>query len=150
MNNAQLSAARITELKAIAHANNGTLLPEKVVAYARNKKTALHSAFEWDDTMAAHAWRIDQARGLIQVAVEVIHVENEDITVRAFVAPLSVRGDGDEGGYRMTETLLRTRDGRADILATALAELESFQKKYKFLTELMEVFRAADRVRKKI
>lgn len=41
------------ELKRIAKANHGQLLPEKVVEAARPNNSPLHNRFEWDDTEAA-------------------------------------------------------------------------------------------------
>ena len=147
MNNAQLGAARLLELKAIAKKNHGVLQPEDVVEHAKSEKSALHSAFDWDDTHAAHMWRIDQARGIIQVAVEIIATKREDIEVRAFLAPISDRKENGEGGYRLMTGLLKNKQGRREILETALAELDSFRKKYIFLAELVKIFMAIDEVR---
>jgi hypothetical protein len=51
----------------------GRLEPERVVEEARDPKSPLHPFFEWDDTSAAHAHRLSQARGLIRrLKIEVI------------------------------------------------------------------------------
>jgi len=51
---------------------HGTITPELVVRYAKIKKSPLNPIFEWDDTKAAHNYRLQQARILlnnIQVTV---------------------------------------------------------------------------------
>lgn len=61
------------ELEAIKASSPGNrLTADAVVAYAKQEDSALHSQFEWDDTLAGHKYRIDQARNLIaKVRVEV-------------------------------------------------------------------------------
>ena len=132
------SKARIEELKAIAEKHGGILKPDDVVKFAENPKTALHAAFDWDDTEAAHKWRIEQARGIIQVCVEIITVKNKDMSVRVFIAPISDRQENGDGGYKLMESLLRNKRGRGEILKTALSEL----------TELVRVFEAIDDAKK--
>ena len=143
-----MSKARIEELKAIAEKHDGILRPEDVVKFAENPKTALHAAFDWDNTEAAHKWRIEQARGIIRVCVEIITIKNKDMSVRVFIAPISDRKDDGEGGYKLMTDLLRNKSGRREILETALSELETFRKKYNWLTELVRVFAAIEDTRK--
>ena len=57
--------SRITEeLKKIASANDGKLYPRAVVDAARPAGSPLHGSFEWDDSVAAESYRIEQARKL--------------------------------------------------------------------------------------
>lgn len=53
-------------LASIAKRRKGRLTPAAVVKDARSKKSPLHSFFEWDDSEAAHQYRLNQARGLIR------------------------------------------------------------------------------------
>lgn len=61
------------ELEAIKASSPGNrLTADAVVAFAQQEDSALHSQFEWDDTIAGHRYRIDQARNLIaKVKIEV-------------------------------------------------------------------------------
>lgn len=68
-----------------ALARRGRLDPERVVEAARNPKSALHACFEWDDSAAAHAWRIAQARALIRSAEVTITVRERQITSVEYV-----------------------------------------------------------------
>lgn len=49
----------------------GQLVPADVVSAARPKKSPIHAAFEWDDTLAGEKYRIHQARNIIR-AVRVV------------------------------------------------------------------------------
>lgn len=69
------------------HDANGSLSPELIVEAARSAYHPLHHAFTWDDSVAAHEYRLLQARAMIrrcyvQRELEPSHV----VRVRAFVA----------------------------------------------------------------
>ena len=62
-----LDAAARAELKAMGARPS----PESVIEQARSKNSALHRHFTWDDTKAAHAYRIQQATQILRVVVTV-------------------------------------------------------------------------------
>jgi hypothetical protein len=138
--------ARLKELRKIEKANGGVLQPDAVVAFAKNPKTALHDAFCWDDTEAAHQWRLQQARQLIRITIT--YEADARTDVKAYVALRSERYE--DGGYRYMPLLMKTASGREEVLETALWELEAFEKKYSQLKELADVFAAIGRLRKKL
>jgi hypothetical protein len=143
---------QIKELKEIAEKHDGVLKPINVIAFAKNPETALHKAFEWDNTIAGQFWRLEQARKLIQFSIEIKKIKNKDIAVRVFLSPkpnekFNVKGDG---GYKLVTNLLKSKMGREEILQTALDELESFRKKYHWLSELVGVFSAIDETKNRI
>ena len=78
----------------IAKANGGILLPETVIRLAKNPKHPLHPYFDWDDAIAAHQYRLDQARDLIS-SIEVL-VEYEDRVVTA-ISYIHSPGSKDQG-----------------------------------------------------
>lgn len=138
---------RITqELRRIAQANGGILLPEKVVAAARPKASPLHSRFCWDDTKAAEQYRIWQARMLIRVTVNVVPETGLNERVWVSLKPDSALG----AGYRSMVDVLSDDDMRAQLLQDALADAALFQEKYLRLNELAEVFAAMEQVTKKL
>lgn len=140
------SAAVVAELQRLAADNGGVLQPCAVVDAARPADSVLHERFTWDDTEAAEQYRLWQARQLIRCSV--IMEPRTETTVRAFVSLTSDR-ETEGGGYRETVRVLARADGRAALLADALAELEVFQRKYAALTELAAVFAAARAVTKR-
>lgn len=132
----------IVELKWIAKAGGGILQPSAVVEAAKPKTSLLHSHFTWDDSEAAAAWRLWQARQLISVCVEVIGEKEAAPEARVFVSLRDERGE--EGGYRSLVSVLSQPDLRAQLLHDALAELKYFKVKYQALKELVEVFAAIE------
>jgi len=136
--NGSVRQAQLEELRRIERDHGGTIYPTDVVAFARNPKTALHSAFLWNDTAAAEQYRLEQARRLLRVIVE--HTPHTAEPIRAFVALKSERYV--DGGYRHMPTLMRSEEGRAAVLETALWELDAFRQKYRAIKELAVVFEA--------
>jgi hypothetical protein len=86
------------QLQAV-HDTRGKLTPEIVLDEARPLNSPLHDRFEWDDTRAAEAHRINQARNLI-TSCKWVYKEATDKAgpeyVRAFHA---IRGDDREYVY---------------------------------------------------
>jgi len=134
-----------SELARIAEENNGVLLPKAVVEAARSQNSPLHSWFEWDDSVAAEAYRLEQARYLIRITVE-YPIPGEVVSTRMFV---SLTPDRKESGYRRTITVLSDTAFRKQMLADALADMQRFEQKYIHLKELVDVFAAMRRVRSK-
>ena len=134
----------LPELKTIAAKNHGVLRGEDIVAYARNPNTILHSWFEWDNTAAAHQYRLEQARSLVRVSVEIL--PRTEVEYRAFV---SLVGDQQKegGGYRITTEVLSDNDMRDSYLQQALDEMERFEAKYTHIKELSAVFTAFHKVK---
>jgi len=84
------------ELEAIAA--GGVLYPADVVEAARNPNSAMHSQFEWDDSEAAEAYRLQQARALIRrVKVNVIRSDQEVVHIPSFTR------SGASSGYIPTQ-----------------------------------------------
>ncbi len=131
------------ELRAIANSNGGILLPEKVVEFASNPETALHSRFTWDDTEAARQYRLFQARQVIRLNVIVIDGSKEP--VRAYV---SLSGDRDRGGYRRMVDVLSSDDLSGRMLADAIAELKAMKRKYEHLKALVPIWQALGNIDK--
>lgn len=143
------SKAIKAELLRIQSENGGILQPETVVMEARNPKSPLHSKFEWDDTDAAHEFRLLQARNLIRVIVHKVNIRGKEVPERVFV---SLRADRvqEHGGYRKLSVVLSDADMRAALLSEAMAEMEYFREKYSRLKELAEVFAAMRKANSKL
>jgi hypothetical protein len=136
----------ITELKRIARENGGLLQPEIVVQEARLKTSPLHRRFTWDDGEAALQYRIWQARQLIRVSVEILTGTKTAMDVFVSLSPDRQR---ESGGYRIMTDVLSNSEMRAIMFKDALEELECFREKYQKLKELVVVFSAIKKVRRK-
>ncbi len=140
MNRKQRRKQIAAELELVARASRGRLDPKRVVAWARaNRRSSLHSCFQWNDGKAAEAYRIWQARELI-VSVEVVYRDGK--RRQSWVSPVTFRG---RGGYCRLVDVMDDTALRAGLLAQALAELEAVCAKYEDLCELAGV-RAAVRL----
>lgn len=137
-----ISRLATQELQALhAASKNHMLTPQAVVEQARDESSALHNYFEWDDTVAAEEFRIEQARRIIRVAVTVLTCpDGVDRKVRAFVSLKPDQADGK--GYRAMGKVLSNAKMRKQLLDSAYADLERFQKRYADLQELASVFDA--------
>jgi hypothetical protein len=132
------------ELTQIFQEHDGHLPPEAVVEFARNENTALHAEFEWDDTEAAHQFRLSQARKLIRLNIDVIETPNGNVSVPVYVSLVSDRRSGT--GYRALTDVMSDAEMRAQLLQQAIHELQRVRRKYESLRELAPVFSALDRV----
>ena len=114
----------IEELKSIAEQDpDGLIQPHVVVRLAQNPRSSLHRFFEWDDTAAAAAYRLAQARQLItRVRFEVTinqgpHLVNVKIT----------REGEQRQGYVPTTQAVRRPDLYKQILADARRGIASYR-----------------------
>ena len=143
------SAEVSAELRRIAAAHGGLLRASDVVREAADAASPIHSYFEWDDTEAAQLFRLQQARQLIRVVVEVQQYDEQTYRVRTFVSLTEDRIQ-EGGGYRVMATVLSNPPARARLLNQAMRELNSFKVKYQELSELVGIFRAIERANRTI
>lgn len=135
------------ELDEIMKVNGGFLDPAKVVKYAEDPNTALHTRFTWDDTAAAQQYRLWQARQVIRLEFQVVAGSNgAQREVRAFVSLVDGRRGDEDRGYRGIIEVLSDEDLRVKLLNEAKAEMNTFRRKYGLLSELAKVFAAMDEV----
>jgi hypothetical protein len=59
--------------------SHGRVTPDKVVAAARNPKSALHRYIEWNDSIAAVKFRTEQAREIIRSVRDMLETADEII-----------------------------------------------------------------------
>jgi hypothetical protein len=134
-------AKRYAEELAALYKEHGSLDPEIVVKWAReNPESALFGRFTWDDSKAAHQYRLLQARNLI---TEVTVVESNGKSYQTYVSPVENRHNG---GYVSLAEVLSAPEKRARFLAQALSEYQRVGEKYAELTELASVREAVNRI----
>lgn len=135
------------ELERIRAANGGVLRPRDVVAFARNKKTALHGRFCWDNRLAGERYRLEQARDVIRA--EVVVLDPGDGTMRNMRAYVSLLSDRGGDSYRSTANVLSVRAMRETLVQQALDELRAWGARYHELRELADVYAAIERATKR-
>lgn len=115
----------------------GDLQPEYVVAESKEAGALLHACFQWDDTLAAEAYRREQARQLIKNVYVVVTNEEVKCEVRAFVNVAPAKDL--PKSYTPIQEVVQNKDAYDELLAQAKAEMQSFVRKYAQLTELNSV-----------
>jgi hypothetical protein len=131
-------------IAAVAERQGGRLTPDAVVEEARSPESVLHRHFEWDNDVAAEAYRLDQARGIIR-CIRIVEPKAEEGVVRAF---LSINDSGHS--YRAVREVLNSSALQGLILRQAERDLEAWEKRYRQLTDICDLIRIArERLRRK-
>lgn len=111
------------------------LTPENLLDANRAKDSPLHNEFEWDDSIAAEKYRINQAGHIIRslcVKIETVEKSNPE-PVRAFF-----KLDTAES-YESTTVIVKSISKYDELMAQARKELEAYLKKYSQIAELEPV-----------
>jgi hypothetical protein len=125
-------------LEAIAAEHEGRLNVPDVIEAATAKSHPLHPYFEWNNKIAADAWRRDQARAIIR-SVRIVRDDRDDEEPPpAFV---SVTDDG--RAYRATTEVVSNIHLQAAVLRAAERELSAFEHRYRMLLDICALVREA-------
>ena len=140
-------SARISASASVAGAvcerleNEGRLTAKDLLDDSRPTDAPLHSAFEWNDGVAAEKYRENQARHLISCLVVKPETDVESpAPVRAF---FNIRSTGSQ--YETLNTIMKSPDKHQELLRQAFNDFHTFQQKYSTLCELNEVFSAMNK-----
>lgn len=115
------------------------ITPEEIIEKAKDKNTELHKCFEWNDTIAAEKYRLQQARNVLSMLV---YEKKEEVEVPVRVYSLT----NETKTYQPSISFMFREDEYQGLLKRAKAELEAFKRKYHTLTELEEVFKAMEMI----
>lgn len=119
-------------LAKIGKANDGKLTPKAVLEAARSKTSPLHKHFEWDDSVAAERYRLDQAREIIGI----IRV----VDAKAGERPAYISIASDEGtSYRTVQDVASSADLQMAILRQCDRDLEAITRRYRQLMDVCEL-----------
>jgi hypothetical protein len=100
---------------------DGKLIPDQVVSEAADPSSPLHDRFEWDDAIAGHQHRKEQARALIR---KVRLVVNQNPPVRAFVHVRST------GSYLPIREAMTVVDYREQVLEQFQRDADRFAQRW--------------------
>ena len=117
----------------------GKFTPMEVLEKAKDETTELHKCFEWNDSIAAEKYRLEQAKNIIRMLVYEKETK-EQATVRYYAKTET------KHVYQPTKQFLVQEDEYQGLLRRALAELEAFKNKYHTLTELENIFEAMEMI----
>ena len=118
-----------------------------VIEDAKNKNSVLHGAFEWNDSKAAHEWRLHSARHLMRAVV----TKELDSSGEIRYQPAFVFVKTEEGPrYESLARVLDDDEMRLQVINRALKEFEQWQKRYEEYEEFLSVFESFDKTRKRL
>lgn len=132
----------------------GRFAPNDVVEAARDEDSPLHAFFEWDDSLAAEAHRVEQARRLIRsVRVEIVTSESVIATPRYVRDPAAE----EEQGYVTSEQLRTEPENARACVIYELKRAQAFVERARniasalgFEKEFAKLSRSLTGVRQKI
>src|SRR5690606_25037488 len=105
---------------ALVEERDGAVTPDDVLAAAKPKRSKLHDWFEWDDSEAAHKYRLNQAAYLLRSINIVIHREDGDAEVRAFHNVIIQREEVRERVYADAHRVFTEQEYRAQVIDQAV------------------------------
>lgn len=111
--------------------------PNEILDKARDEGTELHKCFQWDDTIAAEKFRLQQARQVVSfLVIREEKVPEDRPEIRFFYKTDMAHS----GGYKQTRLIVQQEDEYKKLLEQAWRELKTFKAKYSCLKELQEIF----------
>lgn len=135
-------------LEKIRRAGGGSIAPEAVVDASRPKSAPLHKEFEWDDSVAAEQYRVNQARYIVR-SIEVKRVGLPAVQSRAYEATVVKEASKPQAKprsvYQTTEDILRDPVSRAELLTSFVRDIQALRRRYAALSELALVWTAVDK-----
>lgn len=138
-------------IEAVRKRNGGEASADAIVKAAKVKRNPLHPEFTWDDSEAAHEYRLEQARYMMRNLVVIRKELSTDRPQRVYEV-IRKPQDPEKGrqrtryAYRSTDDIMADPDMRAELLGRALRELTSIRDRFRDLQELAVVLRAIDEV----
>lgn len=112
----------------------GRLVASEVVEAARDRRSPLHSQFEWDDNAAAIQYRNWQARSLIkQFSVTIVEPEEKLVHV-----PPRIDSGQREGEYRRVASVVAVASDFERAMAETSAKLNAAQRAFEHLQSLAQ------------
>ena len=102
---------------------------------ARDPTNPLHKHFEWEDGVAAEAYRVQQARALIRIVLVADDTKPEAPPTRAFFA---INDEKEGYSYRPVAQVVSSVEMRLSLLKSARRDLRAFRERYRSIKELCD------------
>ena len=122
-------------------AQNGELTSARFLEVSRPEDAPTHNLFEWNDSVAAERYRLQQSTVAINsVEVQIVNEATATVTPQAAFVNVVRKATAQPGSFAPIEIALSDENMRSTLLLNALNELKSFRRKYNQLSELSDVF----------
>jgi hypothetical protein len=126
---------------------DGRLIPAEVVSDARDPASPLHAQFEWDDSKAAEAHRLSQARTLIRSVKIEITIRDMPLSVVGYVRDPEL--ETKDAGYRNVMQLRTEEDSARAVIVDEMKRVANAVRRAKTLAAVLgfaEEIDAIDRI----
>lgn len=119
------------ELIALIKDYGNQITPEEVLKHAKKTASALHRYFTWDDTLAAHKQRLNEATSLLlRVKLTMIDENENEVKIPGVVNVRRVDGDEKQSPtvFVWTPKVLDSQELTDDMMSKALRALQSARR----------------------
>lgn len=125
------------ELEQIGYRNNtDEFNTQEVVDYARNNPSSeIHKVLEWNDTVAAEAYRNEQVRKVLQY-IKITYVDDTTKEKDPQLVRYFINTGKRNGTYKKTEILLKDANEANTILENMKRDALTFINRYKMYVNL--------------
>ncbi len=123
---------------------DGVVTKESFLEASRPIEAPTHNAFEWNDSVAAEKYRLEQSGQIIRNLCVKIIKDGKPEKATAYVNVSKTTAD--KAKYMSLQVALEDGENRNTVLGNALNELKAFKRKYERLSELAEVITVIDKV----
>ena len=145
---AQIAGEAIAKLARNNDLEIDSVTPEMVLKYAAPAASPLHDIFDWNDSTAAHQFRLIQARNMLRSLRIVVRKLDDPIEKRRFLINVPMASSLEEApknkAYVPVADAMKSPELRPVVLRNALQELRAFQRRYAELQELADVIAHID------
>jgi hypothetical protein len=115
---------------------DGRMPSETIVEAAKSPKHVLHPHFEWNDKLAAHQHRLQQARHLVSL-IRVEDADGEPVPAYYSIA------DKEGIAYRPHDKVVTSHELQHAVLKQAERDLSAFLVRYRVLQDVCDMVRPA-------
>lgn len=135
----EVVAKRLAE---IASAHNGSLTPDLVIADAESSDSPLHELFEWNDGVAGHKYRLEQARQVITSVRVVITTEHKAVSTVYYVR--DPNAEPTEQGYVSLDRLKSDSDLAKESIVMEFSRAASYLQRARVHAEALGMAQEVD------
>ena len=138
------SAADALAVVQAINERDGHVTPKAVVVEATPEESPIHPQFEWNDPLAAHMYREDQARKMLQAIVVPLIVEKRDAPAEEIVIRVLQVENGDHEDrparhYSFVQDILEDEDRTTNLLTSMRREMQAAADKYRVYSKIADL-----------
>lgn len=120
---------------------HGAVTSQALLEVSRPEDAPTHNLFEWDDSVAAERYRLQQATVAINsIEITIVDESNGTAVQQAAFVNIVEKRVAKAGAFMPIEVAMSDDLMRDTMLRNAMNELKAFRKKYEQLSELTAIF----------